>query len=150
MFVYLNVMKLFRTYIVLSLALLITLSASGISVSLHKCCGSIKDFSFFATAKECKMAKKPTQCTEKSNSKFHKSSCCSNQQISLAQSSEKTSPAASNTKVKESQQSFDVLFVYTLFKNWFGSSEQQENTEKPSPGLFVVEAIILLLQQFRI
>ncbi|MBC8053887.1 MAG: hypothetical protein H7Y13_12550 [Sphingobacteriaceae bacterium] len=145
-------MKLFRTYIVLSLALLITLSATGITISLHRCCGSIKHFSLFGSAPECKMAAKPAPkpCPVKSGTEIKKDSCCNDQQISLNQSNEKTTPATSQ-QVKEKEQSFDVLFVYTLFKNWFGSSDQDEkDTDKPSPGLFIVEALILLLQQFRI
>ena len=144
-------MKLFRPYLVLALALLITLSATGISISLHKCCGTIQGFSLFGNHEECEMAKKPASqdCPVKSLSNIQKQPCCDNQQISF-QSLEKSYSAAAKIQVKESEQNFDVLFFYTLFKNWFGSSETEDNAEKPSPGLFITEAIILLLQQFRI
>lgn len=145
-------MKIFRNYIALALVLLITVSATGINISLHKCCGSIQDFSLFGKAKECKMGQKPAtkSCPVKSENSFTKDVCCDNQQISLNQVTDKISPK--NNQVKDKEQSFDVLFVYTLFNNWFGSSSenQDEKEDKPSPGLFIVEALILLLQQFRI
>ncbi|MFD2162087.1 hypothetical protein ACFSJU_06760 [Paradesertivirga mongoliensis] len=144
-------MKIFRNYIALALVLLITVSATGINISLHKCCGSIQDFSLFGKAKECKMAQKTTakSCPVKSENSFTKDACCDNQQISLNQVTDKVSPK--NNQVKDKEQSFDVLFVYTLFNNWFGSSEgQDQKQDEPSPGLFIVEALILLLQQFRI
>ena len=144
-------MKLFRSYIVCTLALLITLSATGLSISLHKCCGSIKDFSLFGTTQECKMANKPAlrKCPVKPGSAVKKDSCCQNQRISLTQTANKNLPAT-KAQVKEKEQSFDVLFVYSLFKNWLGSSDKEEESESPSPGVFIVEALILLLQQFRI
>ncbi len=142
-------MKLFRTYLVLALAMLITLSASGINISLHKCCGSIKSFSLFGSAKECKMERTAEGCARKSKTHVHKGSCCSNQKISFAQSSEKNSLAA-KTEIKQNEHNFDVLFFYTLFKNWFSNTETKNKIEDPSPGLFITEALILLLQQFRI
>lgn len=99
------------------------------------------------------MAKKPApqNCPVKSHSNIKKVPCCDTQQISLNQSSEATPSAVAKTQIKDSEQNFDVLFVYTLFKNWFGSSDQEEeDSEKPSPGLFIFEALILLLQQFRL
>ena len=145
-------MKLFRSYIVLALAMLITLSASGISISLHRCCGSIEGFSLFGNSKECKMAKRQTSkdCPENSKTSIKKKSCCTDQKISLTQSTTKTSPITAKNQVKETRQSFDVLFFYTLITNWFSSSDQEEEIQKPSPGLFIIEALILLLQQFRI
>ena len=141
-------MKLFRNYIVLTLALLITISAAGINVSLHRCCGSIKNFSFFGKAEDCKVAKVHKSSASKAS--LQKVPCCSDQQISFRQSLDSTNVATKHTQVTEKEQSFDVLFVYNLFKNWLGSSEREEKAPKPSPGLFVLEAIILLLQQFRI
>lgn len=144
-------MKTFRNYIALALVLLITVSATGINISLHKCCGSIQDFSLFGKAKECKMAQKPAtkSCPVKSENSLTKDACCDNQQISLNQVTNKISPKTN--QVKDKEQSFDVLFVYTLFDNWFGcSDDQDEKEDEPSPGLFIVEALILLLQQFRI
>jgi len=146
-------MKLFRTYIVLTLAMLITLSASGITISLHKCCGSIKGFSLFANAHECEMAKKsaPKNCPQHSKTSVEKKSCCTDQKIVFTQSTDKTFPATTKNQAKETKQNFDVLFFYTLITNWFGSSDQEEEeVQKPSPGLFIIEALILLLQQFRI
>lgn len=143
-------MKLIRTYIVLALALLITVSATGISISLHKCCGSIKDFSFLGHAEECDMAKKPVRlkCPIESENTITKNSCCSDQEISLSQASEKL-PAA-KIQIKEKEQNFNVLFVYTLFNKWFDSSDEEKESGKPSPGIFIIEALVLLLQQFRI
>jgi hypothetical protein len=136
---------------VLTLALLITLSAAGINMSLHRCCGSIQSFSFFGNAKECKMAKIPSHKPSPSKANLQKEPCCSTQQISFRQSSDSTNVATKSTQIKENEHSFDVLFVYNLFKTWFGSSDQEEKeTQKPSPGLFILEALILLLQQFRI
>ena len=143
-------MKLFRTYIVLSLAMLIAFSASGINVSLHRCCGLIKDFSLFGEAKDCGMTNKSSSmaCTEKPTS-IEKEFCCNDQQISLCQLAE-NQVLISKSQIKETKPSFDVLFFYTLFQNWFNPSESEKEEEKPSPGLFIVEAILLLLQQFRI
>ncbi|MEJ6981889.1 hypothetical protein WG906_15585 [Pedobacter sp. P351] len=145
-------MKLFRSYIVLALAMLITLSASGISVSLHKCCGSIEGISLFGNSKECKMAKRqtPKDCPEESKTSINKKSCCTDQKISFTQTTDKTSPVTAKNQVKETKQNFDVLFFYTLITSFFSSSEQEEEIQKPSPGLFITEALILLLQQFRI
>ena len=142
-------MKLFRTYLVLALAMLITLSASGINISLHKCCGSIQDFSLFGAASQCKMKKMPESCPKKSTTEVTKQSCCSNQKISFTQASEKISPTA-KTEIKQNEHTFDVLFFYTLFKNWFSDTETKDKIVDPSPGLFITEALILLLQQFRI
>lgn len=143
-------MKLFRTYIVLSLAVLIAFSASGINVSLHRCCGLIKDFSLFGEAKNCGMTNKSYSmaCKEKSTS-IAKELCCNDQQISLSQLTE-NQVLISKSQVKETKPGFDVLFFYTLFQNWFNSSDSENEEEKPSPGLFIVEAVLLLLQQFRI
>lgn len=145
-------MKIFRSYIILALAMLITLSASGISVSLHKCCGSIEGFSLFGNAKECEMTKRqtPKDCPENSKNSIKKNACCTDQKISFTQSADKTSPVTAKNQVKETKQNFDVLFFYTLITNWFSSSNQEEEIQKPSPGLFIIEALILLLQQFRI
>ncbi len=146
-------MKLFRTYIVLTLAMLITLSASGITISLHKCCGSIKGFSLFASAHKCEMAEKPApkDCPQHSKTSLKKTSCCTDQKIVLTKSTDKAFPATTNSQVKETKQNFDVLFFHTLITNWFSSSDQQEEEiRKPSPGLFIIEALILLLQQFRL
>ena len=145
-------MKRFRPYLVLALALLITLSATGISVSLHRCCGTIQGFSLFGNHDECKMAKKPIpqDCSGKPHSDYQSEPCCDNQQISF-KASEELCPAIAKTHVKKGSQNFDVLFFYTLLKNGFGiAGTANDNTEKPSPGLFITEAIILLLQQFRI
>jgi hypothetical protein len=141
-------MKLFHKYLVLSLALLITISASGISISLHRCCGSIKHFSFLGLSDECKMAKRQAAADCPLGDAFKKQSCCTDQKISLGQRADNT--VATSTQVKEKGRGFDVLFFYTLFKSWFGASDQQENIERPSPGLYIVEALILLLQQFRL
>ncbi|HEY0057031.1 MAG TPA: hypothetical protein VGB63_16900 [Pedobacter sp.] len=142
-------MKLFRTYLVLALAMLITLSASGINISLHKCCGSIQSLSLLGSAKECKMESKTRDCAPKSKTHVHKGSCCSNQKVSFAQSSEKIS-LTTKTEIKQNEHNFDVLFFYTIFKNWFSTTEAKDKIEKPSPGLFIREALLLLLQQFRI
>lgn len=142
-------MKTLRTYLVFTMALLIMMSATGISISLHKCCGSIEGFSLYGDAKACNMTSKASSdCSSKTS--VAKELCCDNQQVSFNQSPESTSPSISKVQTSDARQGFDVLFVYTLFKNSFGTSEQEEDTEKPSPGLFIVEAVILLLQQFRI
>ena len=130
--------------------MLIAFSASGINVSLHRCCGLIKDFSLFGEAKDCGMTNKSSSmaCTEKPTS-IEKEFCCNDQQISLGQLAE-NQVLISKSQIKETKPSFDVLFFYTLFQNWFNPSESEKEEEKPSPGLFIVEAILLLLQQFRI
>ena len=126
-------MKLFRTYIVLTLAMLITLSASGITISLHKCCGSIKGFSLFANAHECEMAKKPApkNCPQHSKSSVEKKSCCTDQKIVFTQSTDKTFPATAKNQVKETKQNFDVLFfLYPDYKLvWFIRSGRRRSTK---------------------
>ena len=143
-------MKLFRTYFALFLAMLIFSSASGINLSLHKCCGSVKSFSLFGEARECKMAKKPASCSHsKSKDSLEKTPCCTNQKVSFNESN-KSLTKVSPSSEKKADKEFDVLFFYTLVKNWLGDSEPAEENHKPSPGVFIVEALILLLQQFRI
>ena len=142
-------MKLFRTYLVLALAMLITLSASGINISLHKCCGSVRSFSLFGEARKCEMNKVGESCSKKAKHNVKRDSCCSNPKISFTPAPDAISPTT-KTEIKQNEQNFDVLFFYTLIKSWFGTTETENNVEKPSPGLFIIEALILLLQQFRI
>lgn len=133
----------------LVLALLITFSASGLTISIHSCCDSASSFSIFGNAESCTACKrKLTENCSITESKKLKV-CCSNQQVPFSPSIEKTSPAIAKTKDRKAKDSFNVLFFYTLFQNWFNSEEKNGN-ERLSPGLVISKALILLFQQFRI
>lgn len=143
-------MKLFRTYSTLLLALLITVSASGVSISLHRCCGSIVDFSLFGNAKECKMAERERFTCSSKKSERQRQVCCSTQNISIKSSSETRISKRVEIGTKQIKEVFDVLFFYTLYKNIFREDTTSAETENTSPGLVFSETILLLLKQFRI
>jgi len=139
-------MNLFRKYIVLTLALLITISASGISISMHRCCGKIKDFSLLGAKADCKMDAKTTK--HAFNPKHNGKPCCSEQKITIQKTAEAT---ANKNQVKE-KASFDVLFVLTFVRNWLGlnSFEDEVEEDEPSPFLSISESLTILFRQFRI
>ncbi|WP_374166604.1 hypothetical protein [Arcticibacter sp. MXS-1] len=78
-------MKVLRGYIALILALLITVSAAGVPVSVHRCCGKIKNFTIFGDAELCNMAKGALHKAPAHSSKGAVASipCCNNQTITL-------------------------------------------------------------------
>lgn len=144
-------MNVVRKYLVLTLSMLITLSASGLSISVHECCGKIRDFSLFGDLPSCKMHQvevRPGCDTLHRHTPGKKGKpCCSEQKIVVG----KTSDAIAKSQIKEVK-SFDVLFVLTFVKNWLGfSSESSEEDEVSSSGSFsFIESLVILFRQFRI
>ncbi|WP_207426954.1 hypothetical protein [Pedobacter sp. SYSU D00535] len=142
-------MKLFRRYIVLTLAMLITISASGISISLHKCCGSIKDFTLFGEADECNMeSAKPSCEPDKYGVAKHKGkNCCQDQEVTV----KKTSHAAYSKSDAQTKPAFDVLLILNFVRGWFGYNQQEaEDEDDRSPVLYFPESLTILFRQFRL
>ncbi|WP_256013488.1 HYC_CC_PP family protein [Desertivirga xinjiangensis] len=141
-----------RKYILLTLALLITISASGLSISIHTCCGKVKDFSLLGTDTKCKMhtrtTKDPSCAPKHSFNPLHKGKpCCSDQLISI----QKTADATIYKKQVQERNAFDVLFVIKFVKNWLGfNSEQDEEDEPPVSVLSISKSLTILFRQFRI
>lgn len=147
-------MNLLRKYIVFSLVMLITLSASGISISIHKCCNKIKDISFFGSDADCKMSSKPKakpSCSDKHefNPEHKGKACCSDQKVTVQKTTEAT---VYKSQVKE-KNTFDVLFALNFVRNWLGfASQEDEDAEQTSssPGFSVTGSLTILFRQFRI
>jgi len=139
-------MNLLKKYCTLTIALLVTLSASGISISLHKCCGKIKDVSILGTKADCKMAMKADK--HAFNPKHKGKPCCSDQKITI----QKTAEATQNKSQIKEKSSFDVLFVLAFVRNWLGlpSNEEEDEDSAYSPSISVSDSLIILFRQFRI
>ncbi|WP_242916481.1 HYC_CC_PP family protein [Pontibacter liquoris] len=74
-------MKLFRQIVLLTLALLLLVSSTGLSVGMHFCGGKIQDFSFFGKAESCPMEKKQQTlpaCHQPPKQTVKADSCCQN------------------------------------------------------------------------
>ncbi len=68
------------------MTILILLSSTGFSMSLHYCHGKVKTVSFFEEAESCHQIK--TKChipSQKENIKKYKKSCCANKTITAQQ-----------------------------------------------------------------
>ncbi|MBF9254931.1 hypothetical protein I2I11_16630 [Pontibacter sp. 172403-2] len=77
-------MKLFRQIIVLTLALLLLVSSTGLSVGMHMCGGEIQDLSFFGRAESCGMEQKQDvlpPCHQPKKKQVESKGCCENHQL---------------------------------------------------------------------
>lgn len=140
-------MQLFKRIVYQSLALIVLISASGFRVSIHHCCGKIKEINFFAESK-CPMHKKSvggnTQ-TNKQTSLLAGKSCCYNQQISIHNNIQNSVEKAPMRSL-----SMPVLYlIQSLFNNWFGSDKNIEVRVKPYI-LWYQEPLNILFKQLRI
>ncbi len=142
-------MKFLQRYLVLTLALLITLSATGTTLSLHTCCGKIKHFSIFGKPESCKMDKssKAVNATEAPHI-VSKKKCCDNKNVSIQKTSEAT---ANKTQVTE-KKGFDVLFILNFVRSWFGANQaaEEDDEEETQVSWRFYDSLIILLRHFRI
>ncbi|WP_040299434.1 HYC_CC_PP family protein [Arcticibacter svalbardensis] len=131
------------------LALIIIISASGFTISVHHCCGKIKGINFFAESKGCQIHKKSAKGHTQNNvpaSSVTSKSCCYNQKISNPANMQ-----SSGEKMPIRSQSMPVLYlIQSLFNNWFGSSEHVEVKVKPYTILWYQEPLNILFRQFKI
>lgn len=142
-------MQLIERIVCRFLALIVIISASGFTVSVHHCCGKIKEVNFFADSKDCQMhkknAKNNTSCNKQAPSLTGKS-CCYNQNLSIHNTIQ-----SSGEKVPARSQSMPVLYlIQSLFNSWFGSSERIEVKVKPYTILWYQEPLNILFRQFKI
>jgi hypothetical protein len=80
-------MKLYRRILLLTLTLLLLVSATGISVGLHLCGGKIHDLSFFGQAADCPMEQKQQAlppCHTSKESLNAEKQCCEQHQLVLS------------------------------------------------------------------
>jgi len=74
-------MKLFRQILVLTLALLLLVSSTGISVGMHLCGGKIQSLSIFGKAESCGMEQKQEAlppCHQPQQKQVKDKGCCEN------------------------------------------------------------------------
>ncbi|MGX5687642.1 HYC_CC_PP family protein [Arcticibacter tournemirensis] len=144
-------MQFLRRYIVLTLALLITLSATGINVSVHRCCGKIKNFTLLGDNKVCSKAARPVllSCSLKQHNvqlEPQGRKCCSDQKINV--SNELEASLQKNQISEKHVQPF--LFSISFFKSFFSLDELPAVKLRPFIEKHFKEPLIVLLQQFRI
>lgn len=141
-------MQLLRRYIILTLTLLITLSASGVNVSVHRCCGKIKNFALLGDSKVCNMSKHSTSFSGKhsAHSAVNGIPCCNNQNIRLHNQVQAAQQKAQS--VEKHVQPF--LFSFELLKSWFSTEELPAVKITPFITKHLREPLTILLRQFRI
>lgn len=149
-YLFLQCMQLLRRYITLTLALLITLSATGVNVSVHRCCGKIKNFTLFGDSKVCSMDHMPkrSSCSTKQPGSLavHRHSCCNNQRISVHNDLQ-----ASVQKGQTTEKHVQPLIInWELFKSWIGTDELPVFRLKPYLIHHLKDPLIILFRQFRI
>jgi hypothetical protein len=78
-------MKLYRRIILLTLTLLLLVSATGISVGLHLCGGELRDLSFFGQAADCPMGQQQAlpPCHAPQEDQSPQKDCCEQHQLAF-------------------------------------------------------------------
>ena len=132
--------------------MLITLSATGLNVSVHKCCGKITHFTLFGGDEECGMDGESSKKASCFSGDYLQSvatnadACCNNLRIAVhnqldlgqhkTQSSENLSPA--------------VLLVFRIVGNWLNDAKVPEAKPLPFTSNQHKEPLTILHRQFRI
>lgn len=143
-------MKLLKGYLALILALLITLSAAGVNVSVHWCCGKIKNFTVFGDTKVCSMGmghELSAAVANSSGGSVDRLPCCNNQTINLHQEVQ----AAFEKNRSPVNQTQPVLFTAVFLPNFLLTPCQLSPESGTLPLVCCTkEPLSVLFRQFRI
>lgn len=148
-------MKLFRQFILLTLTLLVLVSATGVTVGKHLCGGELQNLRLFRDAKDCPMdLQKPTllpcHTSDENTTPDHKPAddCCEDTKI-VVDNIDHNAPAKASLEAN----AYDLKFVATAYVVLANLLFPEANTEASylayaSPP--IVRDIPVLVQSFLI
>jgi hypothetical protein len=144
-------MKLYRRILLLTLTLLLLVSATGMSVGLHLCGGKVRDLSFFGQATDCPMEHKEQAlppCHAPKEDQSPEKKCCEQHQLVLDSIEEATGNQAQLlTKTQELQV---LAAVQVLIRHLWAPA----TGPKPAYALYasppIARDIPVLVQSFRL